>query len=93
VPPPNSLNGYGQPPSSIDSLQFAGGALANLFVAVDGADAPVSADALAGWRRLAPLAARALAAARRMIRRDVPAENRARRAAGLAPLDLARAAA
>jgi hypothetical protein len=45
-------------------LKFAGTALAQLFVAVDGADAAPSPDALAGWRRLAPLATHTVQAAR-----------------------------
>ncbi|HVC01911.1 MAG TPA: hypothetical protein VND80_06885 [Steroidobacteraceae bacterium] len=87
VPPANPANDYGYPPFSVDSLQFVGASLQALFVAVDGADAAPSVDELAGWRRLEPIAARVLAAERVLVERDLPAENRARRAAGRAPID------
>ena len=78
IPPPNPFDDYGYPPSSVASLQFADTALAHLFVAVDGADAAPSPDALAGWRRIEPIAANAVRAAHELLRDAVATEGRAR---------------
>ena len=77
VPPPNPFDDYGYPPASIATLKFAGTALAQLFVAVDGADAAPSPDALAGWRRLAPLATHTVQAARELARATAAIDARA----------------
>ncbi|NNM60754.1 MAG: hypothetical protein HKM03_01140 [Steroidobacteraceae bacterium] len=81
VPPVNPANDYGFPPTSIDSLEFLGSSLQALFAAVDDADAAPSADELTGWRRLEPIAVRVLSAERSFVDHDLPAANRARRAA------------
>ena len=78
VPLPNPYDDYGYPPSSVASLQFAEVALAHLFVAVDGADAAPSPDALAGWRRLAPIATNAVQAARELLGAAAAADGHGR---------------
>ncbi|MDE2347245.1 MAG: hypothetical protein KGL92_01975 [Gammaproteobacteria bacterium] len=72
-PVPNPANAYGYPPTGLDTLDFAAASLGTLFSAVDGSDAAPSADALAGWRRLEPLAARVLARERALVACAAPA--------------------
>ncbi|HUX72741.1 MAG TPA: hypothetical protein VMV25_02450 [Steroidobacteraceae bacterium] len=85
--PANPADVYGFPPTTPQSFGFVEAALKSLFVAVDGADAAPSRDALAGWRRLRPMAAELLARERAVIGHDLPQVNRRRRAAGLAPIE------
>ena len=73
TPTANPANDYGFPPTGLDTLDFVGASLKELFVAVDAADAAPSRDALAGWRRLKPLAMRALARERTLVACAQPA--------------------
>ncbi|MDE2305805.1 MAG: hypothetical protein KGL34_09605 [Gammaproteobacteria bacterium] len=88
APPPNPNDGFAFPPGSTETLQFATDALAGLFTAVDGADVAPDEAMHAGWTRLEPLAARVVAAEHELATTALDEENRARRAAGAAPIEL-----
>jgi len=60
---PNPSDAFGFPPQQPQSFVFVGAALKGLFQAIDGSDAAPSADAIAGWRRLRPIAEHLLASA------------------------------
>ncbi len=60
-PRPNPTDAYGFAPKRLRSFVFVGAALQGLFQAVDGSDSLPSADAIAGWRRLRPIARQLLA--------------------------------
>ncbi len=53
----NPANTWWLPPKSVDSIRYLGGALGELQRAVDGADAPPSQDAKAGYAKLSELVA------------------------------------
>lgn len=84
-PAPNPYNAWSSPPKRVETLAFLGQSLEELMGAVDGADAAPSPDARAGYERLAPLCERTLAAWSAFERDEVPALDRALRAAHAEP--------
>jgi hypothetical protein len=85
----NPSNAWPFPPRRRDSLRFVRNALDGVYAAVQGADAPPSADVRKGLADLAPMTRAALAAWEELKSRELAAANRRLRRAELDPIEVA----
>jgi hypothetical protein len=85
----NPANAWAFPPKRKDSLRFVRNALDGLYQAVQGADAPPSADVRKGLAELEPMTRAALAAWDSLKSRELAEANRRLRRAELEPIEVA----
>ncbi len=85
-PSANPANTWWIPPKSVESIRFLAGALGELQAAVDGADAPPSQDALAGYAKLSGLVDHLEAAWQSVEANELAAVDAKLEAAGEEPL-------
>jgi hypothetical protein len=86
----NPSNTWWLPPKSVDSIRYLGGALGELQRAVDGADAPPSPDAKAGYAKLSELVENLESAWKGVQTGELAAVDAKLKAAGREPLGGAR---
>jgi hypothetical protein len=85
-PTPNHFNGWSFPPQSTQTLAFVQASLGDLMAATDGADADPSADAQAGYTKLAALTDATLKAWDGFKQNDLATLNKTLRTAHIEPL-------
>jgi photosystem II stability/assembly factor-like uncharacterized protein len=89
TPTTNPSNAWAFPPKRKDSLRFVRNALDGVYQAVQGADAPPSADVRKGLAELAPMTRAALDAWDSLKQRELAEANRRLRRAELEPIEVA----
>ncbi|MGA9853063.1 MAG: hypothetical protein WBR15_09045 [Gammaproteobacteria bacterium] len=83
---PADWSGVPVPPTSLDNLNYLGGALADLEQAVESADAAPTADMRTGFKRQSKILEPVMQKWRQLQLMDLPQMNAALQNAGLAPL-------